>query len=125
MKLLCASNSVAFAQSLRIALDAEGIETYCSEPDLALASIAGPVAGGGNIAAAIASARDRSGACWADAPHSHLAGGCPRRAGYGAAGDGVVAAMSLRDSFVAISYFRRRRFDTNSRFAMRSIGDFA
>jgi hypothetical protein len=47
MKLLCASNSVAFAQSLRIALDAEGIDTYCSDPDLALASIAGPVAGGG------------------------------------------------------------------------------
>lgn len=47
MKLLCASNSVAFAQSLRIALDAEGIDAYCSEPDLALASIAGPIAGGG------------------------------------------------------------------------------
>jgi hypothetical protein len=47
MKLLCASNSEAFAQSLRIALDAEGIDAYCSEPDLALASIAGPIAGGG------------------------------------------------------------------------------
>jgi Putative prokaryotic signal transducing protein len=47
MKLLCASNSIAFAQSLRIALDAEGIETYCSDPDLALASIAGPIGGGG------------------------------------------------------------------------------
>ena len=45
--MLCASNSVAFAQSLRIALDAEGIESYCSEPDLALASIAGPIGGGG------------------------------------------------------------------------------
>ena len=47
MKLLCASNSIGFAQSLRIALEAEEIETFCSEPDLALASIAGPVAGGG------------------------------------------------------------------------------
>lgn len=46
MKLLCASNSVAFAQSLRIALEGEGIECFCSEPDLALASIAGPVGGG-------------------------------------------------------------------------------
>ena len=47
MKLLCSSNSVAFAQSLRIALEGEDIEAFCSEPDLALASIAGPVAGGG------------------------------------------------------------------------------
>jgi len=47
MKLLCSSNSIAFAQSLRIALEGEDIETFCSDPDLALASIAGPVAGGG------------------------------------------------------------------------------
>jgi hypothetical protein len=47
MKLLCSSNSIAFAQSLRIALEAEDIETFCSNPDLALGSIAGPVAGGG------------------------------------------------------------------------------
>ena len=47
MKLLSASNSAAFAQSLRIALEGEDIETFCSSPDLALATIAGPVAGGG------------------------------------------------------------------------------
>jgi hypothetical protein len=47
MKLLCASNSIAFAQSLRIALEGEGIETFCSDPDFALGSIAGQVAGGG------------------------------------------------------------------------------
>lgn len=47
MKLLCASNSIAFAQSLRIALAAEDIETFCSDPDFALGSIAGQIAGGG------------------------------------------------------------------------------
>jgi len=47
MKLLCASNSIAFAQSLKIALESEGIETFCSDPDFALGSIAGQVAGGG------------------------------------------------------------------------------
>jgi len=47
MKLLCASNSMAFSQSLRIALEAEDIETFCSDPDFALGSIAGQVAGGG------------------------------------------------------------------------------
>lgn len=46
MKLLCSSNSVGFAQSLRIALEGEGIETFCSEPDLVLSSIAGPIGGG-------------------------------------------------------------------------------
>jgi hypothetical protein len=47
MKLLCASNSIAFAQSLKIALEGDGIETFCSDPDFALGSIAGQVAGGG------------------------------------------------------------------------------
>jgi Putative prokaryotic signal transducing protein len=45
MKLLCASNSLSFVHSLRIALDGDGIETYCSDADSTLSSIAGPMTG--------------------------------------------------------------------------------
>ncbi len=45
MKLLCASNSLAFVHSLRIALDGDGIETYCTDADSTLSSIAGPMTG--------------------------------------------------------------------------------
>lgn len=45
MKLLCSSSSLAFVHSLRIALDGEGIETYCSDADSTLSSIAGPMTG--------------------------------------------------------------------------------
>jgi hypothetical protein len=45
MKLLSSSNSLAFVHSLRIALDGEGIETYCTDADTALSSIAGPMTG--------------------------------------------------------------------------------
>lgn len=45
MKLLSSSNSLAFVHSLRIALDGEGIETYCTDADTTLSSIAGPMTG--------------------------------------------------------------------------------
>lgn len=41
MKLLCSSGSLAFSHSLRIALDGEGIETYCSDADNVFTNIAG------------------------------------------------------------------------------------
>lgn len=45
MKLLCSSSSLVFIHSLRIALDGEGIETFCSDADSNLSSIAGPMTG--------------------------------------------------------------------------------
>ncbi|MFZ5637851.1 MAG: putative signal transducing protein [Pseudomonadota bacterium] len=45
MRLLCASNSLAFVHSLRIALDGEDIRTYCTDADATLSSIAGPMTG--------------------------------------------------------------------------------
>lgn len=45
MRLLCASNSLAFVHSLRIALDGEDIATYCTDADATLSSIAGPMTG--------------------------------------------------------------------------------
>ena len=45
MKLLCASSSLAFVHPLRIALEGEGIESYCSDADASLSSIAGPMTG--------------------------------------------------------------------------------
>lgn len=45
MKLLCASNNLAFVHSLRIALDGEGIEHYFSDADTVMSGIAGPMTG--------------------------------------------------------------------------------
>jgi hypothetical protein len=45
MKLLCSSSSLTFVHSLRIALDGEGIGTFCSDADSNLSSIAGPMTG--------------------------------------------------------------------------------
>ncbi|WP_242110530.1 putative signal transducing protein [Luteimonas aquatica] len=45
MKLLYAATSLSFAQSLRIALDQEEIEYYCSDADASVAGIAGPMGG--------------------------------------------------------------------------------
>jgi hypothetical protein len=45
MQLLCSSSSLAFVHSLRIALDGEGIQTYCSDADSRLSGIAGPMTG--------------------------------------------------------------------------------
>jgi hypothetical protein len=46
MKLLCSSSSLAFVHSLRIALEGEDIETYCSDADRVMAGIAGPLTSG-------------------------------------------------------------------------------
>ncbi len=45
MKLLRSSSSLTFVHSLRIALDGEGIDTFCSDADSNLSSIAGPMTG--------------------------------------------------------------------------------
>ena len=45
MKLLCASTSIGFIQSLRIALEGEGIECFCSDSDRVFSSVAGPMLG--------------------------------------------------------------------------------
>jgi hypothetical protein len=45
MRLLCAS-SLAFVHSLRIALEGEDIETYCSDADMVMANITGPLTAG-------------------------------------------------------------------------------
>ncbi|TXI79898.1 MAG: hypothetical protein E6Q42_00195 [Dechloromonas sp.] len=45
MKLLCASNSLSFAYSLRVALDGEGIETYLSDSDSSVSGILAPATG--------------------------------------------------------------------------------
>lgn len=45
MKLLCASNNLAFVHGLRIALDAEGIAHHFSDADTTMSSIAGPMTG--------------------------------------------------------------------------------
>lgn len=41
MRLLCASSSIAFIHSLRIALDGEGIENYLSDGDRVFIGISG------------------------------------------------------------------------------------
>jgi hypothetical protein len=47
MQLLCASSSIAFIHSLRIALDGEGIRNYMSDADRVFIGIsAGPTVGG-------------------------------------------------------------------------------
>ena len=45
MKLLCASNNLAFIHALRIALDGEGIAHHFSDADMTLSSLAGPMTG--------------------------------------------------------------------------------
>ena len=45
MKLLCASNNLAFIHALRIALDGEGIAHHFSDADMTMSSIAGPMTG--------------------------------------------------------------------------------
>lgn len=45
MKLLCASNNLAFIHALRIALDGEGIAHHFSDADQTLSSLAGPMTG--------------------------------------------------------------------------------
>ncbi|RYG98045.1 MAG: DUF2007 domain-containing protein [Alphaproteobacteria bacterium] len=50
MKLLCSSGSLAFIHSLRIALDGEEIETFCSDAETtSLSSVAGPVGSAGRL----------------------------------------------------------------------------
>lgn len=50
MKLLCSSSSLAFIHSLRIALEGEGIDTFCSDAETTtLSSIAGPIGSSGRI----------------------------------------------------------------------------
>lgn len=45
MKLLCASNDLAFIHGLRIALEGEGIAHHFSDADMTLSSLAGPMTG--------------------------------------------------------------------------------
>ena len=45
MKLLCASNNLAFIHALRIAMDGEGIPHHFSDADMTLSSLAGPMTG--------------------------------------------------------------------------------
>ena len=45
MKLLCASNSLSFAYSLRVALDGEGIETFLSDADSSVSGVLTPMTG--------------------------------------------------------------------------------
>lgn len=45
MKLLCASNDLAFIHGLRIALDGEDIAYHFSDADMTLSSLAGPMTG--------------------------------------------------------------------------------
>ena len=50
MKLLCSSGSLAFIHSLRIALDGEEIETFCSDAETtSLSSVAGPIGSAGRL----------------------------------------------------------------------------
>ena len=50
MKLLCTSSSLAFIHSLRIALEGEDIENYCSDAETtSLSSIVGPVGSSGRV----------------------------------------------------------------------------
>jgi len=50
MKLLCSSSSLAFIHSLRIALEGEGIDTFCSDAETtSLSSIAGPIGSAGRV----------------------------------------------------------------------------
>lgn len=46
MRLLCSTTNLAFGHSLRIALDGEDIETHCSDADMVLAGVAGPLTSG-------------------------------------------------------------------------------
>lgn len=43
MKLLCSVSNLGYLMSLKIALDAEGIETYLSDADRVMGGIAGPM----------------------------------------------------------------------------------
>ena len=43
MKLLCSVSNLGYLVSLKIALDAEGIETYVSDADRVMGGIAGPM----------------------------------------------------------------------------------
>ncbi|MEZ5455588.1 MAG: hypothetical protein R3F04_05675 [Lysobacteraceae bacterium] len=45
IKLLCASNSLSFAYSLRVALDGEGIETFLSDADSSVSGVLTPMTG--------------------------------------------------------------------------------
>lgn len=47
MRLLCTSDSIAFIQSLRIALEGENIAVHCSDPLLNPVGLLGPIAGAG------------------------------------------------------------------------------
>ena len=50
MKLLCSSGSLAFIHSLRIALNGEEIETFCSDAETtSLSSVAGPIGSAGRL----------------------------------------------------------------------------
>jgi hypothetical protein len=50
MQLLCSSSSLAFVHSLRIALEGEGIESYCSDAETtSMSSIAGPIGSSGRV----------------------------------------------------------------------------
>ena len=50
MQLLCSSSSLAFIHSLRIALEGEGIESYCSDAETtSMSSIAGPIGSSGRV----------------------------------------------------------------------------
>jgi hypothetical protein len=45
MRLLYTSTSLAFSQHVRVTLDREDIEYYCSDADSSVAGIGGPMAG--------------------------------------------------------------------------------
>ncbi len=45
MKLLCATNSLSFAYSLRVALDGEDIETFLSDADSSVSGVLTPMTG--------------------------------------------------------------------------------
>ena len=50
MQLLCSSSSLAFIHSLRIALEGEGIESYCSDAETtSMSSVAGPIGSSGRV----------------------------------------------------------------------------
>jgi hypothetical protein len=49
MKLLCSASNLGYMASLKIALDAEGIETYHSDADRVMGGIAGPMGSVGRL----------------------------------------------------------------------------
>lgn len=49
MKLLCSVSNLGYLASLKVALDAEGIDTYVSDADRVMGGIAGPMGTAGRL----------------------------------------------------------------------------